>query len=277
MSESGRTVSDAGAWLVKHWQPIAALALTLAIIVGASLWLRPRAEPSGPVLTDNPAGVVEGVEYRPDIDPADFTTVIDNPYLPLTPGTTRTYQGGNERVVITVSGSTRTVMGIDTVVVRDREYAADRLIEDTEDWFAQDNEGNVWYFGENTAECRDGRITSHAGAWEAGVDGAQPGIVMLGDPQVGDYYRQEFYRGYAEDVARVRELGATVNHGDTTYENVLVTEDFTALEPGRLEHKYYAPEVGLIQEGPAGGGGVRLTEIAEGAPVPSDPGSLCQP
>jgi hypothetical protein len=264
-------------WLRAHWQLIAAPALIVAIIAFAILWLRPRGPSvTGPVLVDNPAGVVEDAEYRPDIDPTDFTTVVDNPYMPLVPGTTRTYADGRERVVVAVSDSTRTVMGVEVRVVRDREFDGERLVEDTEDWFAQDNEGNVWYFGEATAECRDGTIVTRAGEWQAGVDGAQPGIVMLGAPRVGDYYRQEFYRGRAEDVARVRELGATVTVNGTTYEDVIVTEDFTALEPGQLEHKMYAPEVGLVQEGPAGGAAVGLVELAEGDPRPSDPQTLCQ-
>jgi hypothetical protein len=109
------------------------------------------------------------------------------------------------------------------------------------------------------------------------VDGAQPGIVMLGQPDVGDYYRQEYYQGHAEDVARVREVGATMNVGDTTYENVLVTEDFSALEPTVLEHKGYAREVGLIREGPPGGSGVHLTQATVTEPKASDPTTLCQP
>jgi len=168
-------------------------------------------------------------------------------------------------------------MGVTTVVVRDKGFQGDQLTEDTEDWFAQDGEGNVWYFGESTAECLNGAVTSQAGSWEAGVDAAQPGIVMLGQPDVGDYYRQEYYQGHAEDVARVREVGATMNVGDTTYENVLVTEDFSALEPTVLEHKGYAREVGLIREGPPGGSGVHLTQATVTEPKASDPTTLCQP
>ena len=270
-------MNDPWPWLRAHWQLVAAPLLTVAIIGFAMLWLRPASrEVTGPFLTDNPAGVVPDVEYRPDIDPEEFTTEVDNPYMPLVAGRTLTYQEGSERVVISVTDSIRTVMGVDVRVVRDREYDGERLIEDTEDWFAQDNEGNVWYFGEATAECRDGTITTRAGEWQAGVDGAQPGIVMLAAPRVGDYYRQEFYRGRAEDVARVRELGATVTHEDTTYRDVIVTEDFTALEPGQLEHKMYAPGVGLVQEGPAGGVAVRLVDQTDGDPILSDPATLCQ-
>jgi hypothetical protein len=218
------------------------------------------------------------VEYRPEIDPIDFTTAVTNRYMPLVPGTTLTYEGGGERVMVSVTASTRTVMGVETVVVRDREYRGTALIEDTEDWFAQDEDGNVWYFGEDTAECSNGEIAGRPGAWEAGVDGAQPGIVMLAKPRVGDYYRQEFYAGRAEDVARVRELGATADHDGQVYRDVLVTEDFTRLEPGQLEHKSYAPDVGLIEERHVGEGPpIRLTEITV-APQPevSNPDSLCQ-
>jgi len=271
-------MTQVGPWLREHWQLIAAPALIVAIIAVAMFWLRPATrQVTGPFLTDNPAGVVEGVEYRPEIDPEDFSTIIDNPYMPMSAGETRTYRQEDERVVVTVTGSTRQVMGIEAVVVRDREYRGDALIEDTEDWFAQDAEGNVWYFGENTAECSGGGISTRGGSWEAGVDGAQPGIVMLAEPRVGDYYRQEFYRGQAEDVARVRELGTTVDHDGREYDDVLLTEDFTALEPGKLEHKSYAPEVGLIEERDVGReAGVRLVDLVRGEPSPSDSGSLCQ-
>lgn len=269
-------LDDARVWLRTHWQLIAAPLLTLAIIAAASMWLKPKARPSGPVNVDNPAGVVEGQPYAPAIDPAAFTTAVDNTYFPLVPGTTTTYQDGTERVVVTVTATTRTVMGVTTVVVRDQGFDGDQLTEDTEDWFAQDGEDNVWYFGESTAECHDGAVTSQAGSWEAGIDGAQPGIVMLGQPDVGDYYRQEYYRGHAEDVARVREVNGTMTVGDTTYDNVLVTEDFSALEPAVLEHKGYAREVGLIREGPPGGTGVRLTEATVTEPMSFDPTTLCR-
>ena len=273
------TLFAAWSWIMGRWRIVIAPILTALALFGVTLLGGPAPVPvSGPLLTDNPAGVVTGVEYRPEIDPVDFTTAVTNPYMPLVPGTSRTYEGGGERVVVTVTGTTRTVMGVETVVVRDREYRGSTLIEDTEDWFAQDEDGNVWYFGEDTAECNNGSITGRPGAWEAGVDGAQPGIVMLADPRVGDYYRQEYYTGRAEDVARVRELGATADHEGRVYHDVLVTEDFTALEPGQLEHKSYAPDVGLIEERNVGGGApVRLTEITvDPEPVPSAADSLCQ-
>ncbi len=274
------TLFAAWAWLFGKWRILIAPILTLiAILVVRQVGGPPPPPVAGPFLTDNPAGVVEGVAYRPAIDPAAFSTDITNRFMPLVPGTSLTYIGDGERVVVTVTGRTRTVMGIETVVVRDSVYVGTSLIEDTEDWFAQDDAGNVWYFGEDTAECRGGAVVSHSGAWEAGVDGAQPGIVMLGRPRVGDYYRQEAYPGHAEDVARVRELGARVVHPQRTYDEVLVTEDFTPLEPGHLEHKSYAPDVGLIEaSSPADQGDAqRLVEVTV-SPEPATSGveALCQ-
>ncbi len=156
--------------------------------------------------TRNPAAVVEGRAYEPGIVPTAFVREIDNPYLPLTPGLTLIYEGVSdgerERVEVTVTSETKQVMGVTATVVRDRAFAGGELVEDTFDWFAQDRQGNVWYFGEETAEYKGGEVVTRAGSWEAGVDGARPGIVMLAEPQVGDTYRQEYYEGEAEDMAR---------------------------------------------------------------------------
>ncbi|MGH2697387.1 MAG: hypothetical protein ACRDIW_10400, partial [Actinomycetota bacterium] len=135
------------------------------------------------------------------------------------------------------------------------------------DWFAQDRWGNVWYFGEETAEYEDGEVVSRAGSWEAGVDGAHPGVVMLADPGVGDRYRQEFYEGEAEDMARVRATGDSIAVPAGTFQDVLVTEDWTPLEPDVLEHKIYAPEVGVVLERvmEGGSGVLRLVEIRDSA------------
>jgi hypothetical protein len=227
----------------------------------------------------NPAKVVAGRVYRPAIDRAGFTTAITNPYLPLVPGTVWRYTGGGERVVTAVTDDTKTIMGIETVVVRDRGYQDGALTEDTFDWFAQDAAGNVWYFGEDTAECANGRITSRHGAWQAGVHGAQPGVVMLAAPSVGAYYRQEFLKGEAEDVARVMKVGGTIKNGSRTYRHTVVTEDFTALEPGNVERKTYAPDVGLIESRyvKGGTGAERLVEVKTGVRASAMPsGKLCR-
>jgi hypothetical protein len=222
--------------------------------------------------TQNPAELVKGTAYHPSIDPAAFSADISNPYFPLTPGRVFTYEGGGEHSEMTVTDATRTIMGVPSVVVRDRVFEHGALTEDTFDWYAQDRAGHVWYFGEATAECDGTKITSRAGSWEAGVDGALPGVVMLARPALGEAYRQEYLRGEAEDVAKVLKLGATLTSGPTTYRGVLVTEERTALEPTIIEHKLYAPSVGLVEERlvRGGTGTVRLTDVS----TTSDPGRL---
>ena len=188
--------------------------------------------------------------YSPSIDPAGFTTAVDNPYFPLPAGAQWVYEGrvedGLERTVVEVTDDTRDVMGVTCVVVRDTVTLDGEVIEDTFDWFAQDADGAVWYFGEETYEYEDGEIVSTEGAWQAGVDGAQPGIVMLAQPRVGDSYRQEYYEGEAEDAAEVLSVTDSAAVPVGTYEDVLVTEEVNPLEADVVEHKYYARGVGPI-------------------------------
>jgi hypothetical protein len=154
----------------------------------------------------------------------------------------------------TVLQETKRVMGVECVVLRDRVWLNGELIEDTVDWHAQDKEGNVWYFGEYTKEIENGEVVSTEGSFEAGKKGALPGIIMPADPKVGDSYRQEYYKGEAEDMAEVISLdGAALNEAvstpyDSFSEDILVTKDWNPLEPNILEHKYYAPGIGLIGE-----------------------------
>jgi len=188
--------------------------------------------------------------YDPFIDPTNFATTIDNPYFPLTPGTTFVFEKvteeGTEHIEVTVTDETREILGVSCVVVRDTATFEGELIEDTWDWYAQDLEGNVWYFGELTYSYENGQIAGLEGSWEAGVDGAKPGIVMEANPEVEDTYRQEFLLQEAEDVASVLALGetATVPYGN--FDMCVKTADFSALEPDVLEHKYYAPGVGVV-------------------------------
>ncbi|MGP3968513.1 hypothetical protein [Streptomyces sp. 6N223] len=196
------------------------------------------------------------------VDPDDFVRRITNLYMPLEPGTTLTYEGtggdGRERAVVEVTRQTRTILGVTATVVRDRVYREGELIEDTRDWFAQDRQGNVWYFGEDSRDIRYGEVVSREGSWEAGRDGASPGIVMPGDPQPGDTYSQENAPGVAEDRGEVLSLVATADVPQGSYENVLKTRDTTPLEPKVVEHKFYARGVGLVAEEEAGAGGERL-------------------
>ena len=200
--------------------------------------------------------------YTPHINPAEFTTKVDNHYFPLKPGTTFVYQGNKQsstRDEIAVTSDTKMVMGVECLVVNDRGWEAGKLIEGTYDWFAQDKEGNVWYFGEDTKEYKNGKVTSTKGSWEAGVDGAKPGIIMKAHPKVGQTYRQEYYKGEAEDMAKVQSLNDSLRVPYGSFDHVLVTKEWTPLEPSYHEHKYYARGVGQVY-----GGGLELVVVKSG-------------
>lgn len=205
-----------------------------------------------------PAAVESATPYEPTIDPADFVAVIDNPYFPLRPGSRWVLEGSGDAEgevdTVTVLEETRVVMGVECVVVRDEVSQDGEPVEITDDWYAQDRDGNVWYFGEETAEYANGEVVSTGGSWEAGVDGAQPGIIMAARPLVGVAYRQEFYAGEAEDMAVAVELDQRAEVAAGSFDNVLVTEDWTPLEPDVRERKSYAPGVGLIAERQIAGG-----------------------
>jgi hypothetical protein len=202
----------------------------------------------------NPAPVLKGHTYRSDLPPAeDFVAVIDNPYMPFMPGTRTVFEGVSdgerERNVVSVTDRTKVILGVTTTVVHDQVFSANGdLAEDTFDWYAQDRFGNVWYFGEDTAEYANGEVSSTKGSWEAGVGGAQPGVVMLAQPTVGESYHQEFLRGEAEDVGTVVAIDDRVSVPYGSFDHVLVTEDTTPLEPQILEHKFYAPGIGVVLE-----------------------------
>ncbi len=203
------------------------------------------------------------------INPADFVTTIDNPYFPLIPGTTWIYESVEEdeveRIEVTVTSQTRVVMGVNTVVVRDTVYVDGEIVEDTFDWYAQDRDGNVWYFGEDSTEFEEGEASCTCGSWEAGVDGALPGIIMKARPQVGDAYRQEYFVEIAEDMAKVESLKASVSVIYGQFNNVLRTKEWTPLEPGVEENKFYARGVGLLMERKVKGGQgqVELIEMSK--------------
>lgn len=188
--------------------------------------------------------------YDPVIDPANFTDKIDNPMFPLVPGTTFVYEGqtsgGLVHTEFIVTHNTRQILGVTTVEVHDTVTTNGELTEDTLDWLAQDRDGNVWYFGENTEELIGGRPTTLAGTFVAGENGARPGIIMEAHPAIGDFYRQEFDLGNAEDFAEVSNLSATVTVPFGTFTNCLQTTETTPLEPDLHEGKWYAPGVGNI-------------------------------
>jgi len=185
------------------------------------------------------------------LDPADFTTRIDNPYWPMTPGSRWVYsetdaEGNVQQVEVTVTSETKTILGIDARVVHDVVTEDGELVEDTYDWYAQDAEGNIWYLGEDTKEYGNGKLKSTEGSWEAGVDGAQPGIILPGRPAVGMSYRQEYLEGQAEDAAEVQSLDETATVPYGSFDGVLMTKDYTPLTPDLVEHKFYARGVGPV-------------------------------
>jgi hypothetical protein len=205
----------------------------------------------------------DGGDYRPDIDPARFVDRIDNPYLPLLPGARWVYEDATsgEHTEVAVTADRKQILGISAVVVRDTVTVDGEVQEDTYDWFAQDVEGNVWYLGEHSEEHEDGKIST-AGSWEAGVDGALPGIVMPAHPEAGQAYRQEFYPGEAEDLAEVVRLGAADDVPTGSYHDVVVIEEWNPLEPDVVEQKHYAPGVGQILEETTVGGDGRAELVA---------------
>jgi hypothetical protein len=185
------------------------------------------------------------------LDPADFVDRIDNPFLPMPPGAVWTYretdpEGSRQRVDVTVTSRTRSILGIDAVVVHDNVTARGELVENTFDWYAQDACGNVWYMGENTKEYEDGVVVSTAGSWEAGVDGAQAGVIMPAEPQVGLAYRQEYLAGEAEDAAQILSLDERVQAPFGHFRDAVLVKEYTPLHPRLLEYKLYAKGVGMV-------------------------------
>jgi hypothetical protein len=201
-----------------------------------------------------------------DINPEDFTTTIDNPFFPLPPEFTFIYKGVKEaskmRDVFAVTDRTIVIDGVTCRVIHDRVFVRGVLQENTFDYFAQDRDGNVWYFGEDTEELnRHGRVVSTAGTWRAGVDGAQPGVIMEAHPRVNDHYFQEVAAPIAQDEAMVLSMHETVAVPFAKFTNCLETKEFTQLEPGNVEHKFYARGVGFILGVVVKGGKERLALV----------------
>jgi len=194
-----------------------------------------------------------GPLYEPEV-PTTFAPSITNPFLPLIPGTTYTYEGetedGTETNTVEVLATTRAIMGVVATVVHDRVYLEGELTEDTWDWYAQDLEGNVWYLGEDSREMENGQVVSTEGSWEWGVDGALPGIIMWADPSshVGEEYRQEYYRNKAEDWGMVAALNENVTVPYGSLDGCIKTEEWNALEKKSREAKWYCPQLGFVQE-----------------------------
>jgi hypothetical protein len=198
------------------------------------------------------------------IAPGHFSAHVTNQWFPLTPGTRYVYTGVKDgkaaRDVVLVTQATRTIDGAPCVAVRDRLYLNGKLAERTTDWYSQDAHGNVWYFGEDTAELAHGKVTSTEGTWLAGAGGARPGIYITARPVLGRSYRQEYYKGHAEDHFKAIALVGTAAHPNQ--KTVLVTQEWTPLEPGVIDHKFYARGIGTIVEQTERGGDERLELVS---------------
>ncbi len=229
---------------------------TTRVITGALLAAALVVGWSGPTVAVN--GGACGRAYHPALSASDFASptgspnAIDNPYFPLEPGTTWVYEGFKEgeslRDVMTMTGDNKTIMGVTITVVRDTAFQGGVLAEDTFDFYAQDDAGNVWYFGEDTREFdAQGNVVTTEGSWEAGVNGNLPGILMLAHPKSGQTYRQEYGVGVAIDMSTVLSVHRhkTVPYG--SFGKVVETKEFSCIEGG-IDHKWYAPGIGNIKE-----------------------------
>ncbi len=204
------------------------------------------------------------------LDPADFTTRIDNPYWPMAVGNTWTYResdttGHREKAVVEVTDETKTIAnGVEARVIRDTVSEHGVPVEVTDDWYAQDSQGNIWYLGEHVTNYENGKVLDHAGSFEAGVDGAQAGIALPAHPEPGMDYRQEYYKGEAEDTGGVITVGSEqvqvpFGHFDRA---VLMTRDLVPTEPKVQELKFYAPGVGPLLSVHTDGAGGRAELVS---------------
>lgn len=228
---------------------ILVLAMCASLISGAAV--ASSAAGAAPTAGTIPSGAGPG--WPATISPADFVREVTNPWFPLKPGSVWHYKGLKEGVktadVVTATHRTKKILGVTTTVVHDVVSVMGRPEEVTDDFYAQDRHGNVWYFGEETEELNaQGKPTSTEGSFEAGVEGARPGVLIPGHPKVGLVGRQEFLKGEAEDHFRVLDLKASISVPFVSTRRALRTREWTPLEPGTIDNKYYVRGVGTVRE-----------------------------
>jgi hypothetical protein len=224
---------------------IAAIAASLALAVSACGSSSSSDDSGTDAATAAPAAKV---------DPRDFSAKIDNPYYPLRPGMRLRYEGaeGSRAAieVVTITHQVKRIVGVPCVVLRDRLIIGGHVVEDTRDWYTQHRDGSVWYFGEDTrALDGHGRVKSRGGSWQAGIDGARPGVFMPAHPRVGQAFQQEYYKGHAEDRFRITSVNASIRVPFGRFRGTAVrTEEYSRLEPGAVTAKYYARGIGKVEE-----------------------------
>ena len=240
----------------------AAVAGLLALLTAAGCGSSADTSPTNGSPATTPSGAKSASDlapvhgaYSPSIDPANFVAAVDNRYFPLKPGTAFHYKGVAEDGKtpqtddMIVTSRTKKILGVNATVIRDIVAQRGKVVERTLDWYAQDKQGNVWYMGEDTRELQGGKFVKADDSWEAGVDGARAGIIMPGNPQPGDEYRQEYYPGYAVDQARVLGGGGPIAVPAGSYKQTLLTEETApTIDPGVGERKYYVAGVGDVKE-----------------------------
>ena len=214
---------------------------------------------------DLPAVYQPGQTYGIDVDAADLTSHLTNPLFPVKAGAKWVYEnkagGVTERIDISVEPGEKEVWGTKASIVRDTVTLDGEMIEDTWDWYAQDDNGHVWYLGEDTTEFKNGNPVCHCGAWEAGVNSALPGVIMPNAPVVGHVYRQEYAPGEAEDYAEIIATKLQVSVPAGSFEGCVKTRDRSVLDATIDAFKYYCPGVGLVLE-EEGGERVELVEYS---------------
>jgi hypothetical protein len=232
------------------------VALTAAIAVGcfatSAAALRARIAMLGP-------------GYTVQVNPADFSTRIDNVWFPLKPGTRFVYgsaKGHPPTDVMTVTRKTRVLDGVLCVVVHDFVYESGRPSEKTSDYYAQNKDGTVWYFGEDAFDAgKHGKFTLSPDTWHSGVDGALPGVFMPPNPQIGEEHYQEYYPGHAEDQFQISSLSARVKVPFGSFKRTLETSETSRLEPGIVDRDYYVRGVGQVLERAGAGGHTALVRV----------------
>lgn len=245
---------------------LVALGAAMAIVIGGGGGGLALATAAG-VSTARAGGRTCNPPHPPPLPPAsDFVAQVTNPYFPLTPGTTYLYKGQEDGAPevdrVTVTHATQTVLGIAATIVDDIVFQNGHATEHTHDWYAQDSRGNVWYLGENAFDFVNGQWQLADDSWEAGVDGARPGLIMEANPRVGDVYAQEHFPGHAMDAASVASTDATISVPYGTFDHALRTWECTPLEPGVVDVKDYVRGVGEVKEATVKGGSATLVLVS---------------